>query len=39
MSSRVALLRSINVGGNNKIAMPALSALFTTLGHRSESVV
>lgn len=33
MSRHVALLRGINVGGNNKIAMPALSAMFTTLGH------
>lgn len=33
MSVQVALLRGINVGGNNKIAMPALSAMFTALGH------
>jgi uncharacterized protein (DUF1697 family) len=33
MSRHVALLRGINVGGNNKIPMAALSAMFTALGH------
>ena len=30
----VALLRGINVGGKNKLAMPALAATFTAAGCR-----
>ena len=33
MPSHVALLRGINVGGRNKVAMPALRAVVESLGH------
>jgi uncharacterized protein (DUF1697 family) len=33
LNTYVALLRGINVGGKNKIAMKALQALFVALGH------
>ena len=33
MPTHVALLRGINVGGRNKVAMPELRALMTELGH------
>lgn len=33
MTTYVALLRGINVGGKNKVAMPALRSLFEGLGH------
>ena len=33
MSEYVALLRGINVGGRNAVPMPALRALFESLGH------
>ena len=33
MTTFVALLRAVNVGGNNKIAMPALRSTFETLGY------
>jgi uncharacterized protein (DUF1697 family) len=33
MASHVALLRGINVGGRNKIAMPELREVVTSLGH------
>jgi uncharacterized protein (DUF1697 family) len=34
MTTYVALLRGINVGGNNKVPMKALAELFSSLGHR-----
>ena len=33
MSEYVALLRGINVGGRNAVAMPALQVVFESLGH------
>ncbi|HMC41275.1 MAG TPA: DUF1697 domain-containing protein, partial [Acidimicrobiales bacterium] len=33
MRTHVALLRGINVGGNNKVAMADLRQLFSSLGH------
>jgi hypothetical protein len=33
MTSYVALLRGINVGGKNKVPMPKLREVFATLGH------
>lgn len=33
MTAYAALLRGINVGGNNKVPMPRLKALFEELGH------
>ncbi|MDQ3767473.1 MAG: DUF1697 domain-containing protein [Actinomycetota bacterium] len=35
MTTYVALLRGINVGGKNKIAMPELRSLFEGLGHKN----
>ena len=35
MARYVALLRGINVGGKNKIAMSALATMFTDAGCRS----
>jgi uncharacterized protein (DUF1697 family) len=37
MPSHVALLRGINVGGRNRIAMPALRDAVSTLGHTEVS--
>lgn len=34
MDTYVALLRGINVGGNNKVEMPKLKAGFESLGHK-----
>lgn len=35
MKKYVALLRGINVGGNNKVAMPKLKECFESLGYRN----
>lgn len=37
MPSHVALLRGINVGGHNRVAMPALREIVTALGHADVS--
>jgi uncharacterized protein (DUF1697 family) len=34
MATYVALLRGINVGGNNKVPMKGLAEMFSSLGHR-----
>ena len=39
MRSYLALLRGVNVGGKNKLAMSALSARLTDLGHQDVSTV
>ena len=33
MGTNVAMLRGVNVGGRNRIKMPALADVFTALGH------
>jgi uncharacterized protein (DUF1697 family) len=35
--SYVALLRAVNVGGRNRVAMPGLRAVFESLGHEAVS--